>query len=71
MNYETSKVLNFTALKNMTLEYAPPVRIHNPLKMKRKDGGIVVSETVTKECNVVFEKRRFMNSFDFVSCGYR
>ena len=48
-NYENSKVVNFTALKNMILENAAPVHVHNPKKMKRKQGGVIVSEPETKE----------------------
>jgi hypothetical protein len=49
LNYENFKVVNFTALNNMNLEDAPPVHVNNPRKIKRKHGGIVVSEPETKE----------------------
>jgi len=48
----------------MILEDAPPVHVHNAKKIKRKHGGIVVSELETKECKVVFKKRRLMDNFD-------
>ena len=47
----------------MILEDAPPVHVHNP-KIKRKHGGIVVSEPETKEHKVVFKKRLLMDNFD-------
>jgi len=37
----------------MILEDAPPVQVHNSKKIKRKHGGIVVSEPETKEYKVV------------------
>jgi len=49
LNYENSKVVNFTALRNMILENAAPVHVHNPKKIKMKQGGVVVSEPETKE----------------------
>ena len=71
MNYENSKVVNFTSLKIMILEDAPPIHVHNPKKIKRKQGGIVVSEPETKEYKVVFKKRRLMDNFDCVPYGYQ
>jgi hypothetical protein len=53
----------------MILEDAPPVHVHILKKIKRKH-GIVVSEPETKEYKVVFEKRRLMDNFDFLSYGY-
>ena len=48
LNYENSKVVNFTSLKDKILEDAPPVHDHNPKKITREHGGIVVSEPETK-----------------------
>jgi hypothetical protein len=70
LNYENSKVVNFTSLKNMILENAPPVHVHNAKKIKRKHGGIVVSEQETKEYTVVLKKRRLMENFDSLPYGY-
>jgi len=71
LNYENSKVVNFTALKNMILEDAPPVHVHNPKKIKRKHGGIVVSEPETKEYKGVFKKHWLMNNLDSFPYGYQ
>ena len=49
LNYENSKVVNFTSLRNMILEDAPPVHVYNAKKITRKHGGIVVSELETKK----------------------
>ena len=49
LNYQNSKVVNITSLRNMILEDAPPVHVHNAKKVKRKHGGVVVSEPETKE----------------------
>ena len=68
LNYENSKVVNFTTLK-MILENTAPVHAHNP-KIKRKQGGVVVSEPETKEYKVVFKKRRLMDNFDSLPYGY-
>jgi len=54
LNYENSNVVNFTSLRDMILEDAPHVHVHNPKKIKRKHCGIVVSELETKEYEVVF-----------------
>ena len=43
LKYENSKVVNSTALRDMILEGAPPVNVHNPKTIKGKHGGIVVS----------------------------
>jgi hypothetical protein len=48
LNYENSKVVNFTTLRMMILEDATPLHVHNPNKIKRKHGGVVVSESETK-----------------------
>ena len=42
LNYENCKVINFTTFLDMILENAPPVHVHNPRKIKRKHGGVVV-----------------------------
>ena len=70
MNYENSKVLNSTALRNMILEKAPPVHVHNPKKIKREQVGVVVSEAQTKEYKFVFKKRRLVDNFDTLPYGY-
>jgi hypothetical protein len=70
LNYENSKVVNFTTLRNMILDNTSPVHVHNPKKIKRKRGGIVVSEPETKEYKVVFKKRRLIGDFDSVPYGY-
>jgi len=68
LNYENSKVVNFTTLRDMILKDTTPVHIHNPKKIKRKHGG-VVSEPKTKEYKVVFKKRRLMDNFDSLPYG--
>ena len=35
LNYEKSKLVKFTALRDMFLENAAPVHVHNPKKIKR------------------------------------
>ena len=70
MNYENSKVVNFTTLKEMILENTAPVHVHNPKKINRKQGGVVVSEPETKEYKVVFKKRRLMDNFEFLPYGH-
>ena len=47
----------------MILETASPVNIHNPRKIKRKHGGVVVSEPENKEHKIVFKKRWLMDNF--------
>jgi hypothetical protein len=64
LNYENSKVVNFTVVRNMILEDAPPVHIYNPRKIKRNHCRVVVSEPETNEYNVDFKKRRLMEKFD-------
>jgi len=56
LNYENSKVLNYTSFRDMIMEDAPPVHVHNPKKMKRKHGALVVSEPETKEYKDCFQK---------------
>jgi len=70
LNYENSKVVNFTTLMDMILGNTPPVLVHNPRKIKRKHGGVVVSEPETKQYNAVFKKRRLMDNFDSLLYGY-
>ena len=54
----------------MILEITPPVHENNPWKMKRKHGGVVVSEPEKKEYKVVFKKRWVMENFDTLPYGY-
>ena len=70
LNYENSKVVNFATLRDIILENSVPVHVHNPKKIKRKQGGVVVSEKETKEYKVVFKKRRLMGDFDSLPYGY-
>jgi hypothetical protein len=69
LNYENSKVVNFTAFRRMILEDATPLHVHSPKKIK-KHGGVVVSEAETKEYKVVFKKRRLMDNHDSLPYGY-
>ena len=70
LNYINSKVVNFTSLRNMILENNTPLHVHNPRKMNRKHGGIIVSEPDKKEYKVVFKKGRLMYDFDYFPYGY-
>ena len=70
LNYENSKVFNFTTLRDMILENAAPVHVDNSKKIKRKQGGVVVSELETKGYKVVFKTRRLMDDFDSLSHGH-
>jgi hypothetical protein len=70
LNYENSKVVNFTALRHMILEDDTPLHVHNPKKIKRKHGGVVVSEAETMEYRVVFKKRWLLDNFDSLPYGY-
>jgi len=63
-------VVNFSTLRNMILKGTTPVHVYNPKKIKRKHGGVVVSEPETDEYNVVFKKRRVMDNFNSLSYGY-
>ena len=54
----------------MILENVAPVLVHNPKKIKRKQGGVVVSEAETKEYKVVFKKRLLVGDFDSLPYGY-
>ena len=64
LNYDNSNVVNFTSLRNMILEDNTPLHVHNSRKIKRKRGGVVVSEPDKNEYKVVFKKRRHMDDFD-------
>ena len=64
LNYDNSRLVNFTSLRNMILEVITPLHVHNPRKIKRRHGGVVVSEPESKEYKVVFKKHRLMNDFD-------
>jgi len=70
LNYDNSRVVNFTSQRNMILEDNSPLHVHNPRKIKRKHGGVVVSEPERKEYKVVFKKRRLLNDFDTFPYGY-
>ena len=48
LNYENSKVVNFPSLRNMILEEDTPLHVHNRRKIKRKHGGVIVSEPEKK-----------------------
>ena len=61
LNYDNSKVVNFTSLRNMILEDNSPLYVHNPRKIKRKHGGVVVSEPDGKESKS-FKSRRFFKT---------
>ena len=69
-NYENSKAVNFTAVRNMVLQNAVPMHFYDPKKIKRIQGVVVVSEPETKEYKVVFKKRRLMDNFDALPYGY-
>jgi hypothetical protein len=70
LNDENSTVVNFTAFRHMILEDDTPLHIHNPKKIRRKNGGEDVSEAETKEYNLVFKKRRLMDNFDSLPYGH-
>jgi hypothetical protein len=70
LNYENSKVVNFTTLRRMILENATSLHVHNPKKIKRKYVGVVVSEAETKDYKVVFKKRLLMDNHDSLPYGY-
>jgi hypothetical protein len=55
----------------MILNDNTPLHVHNPRKIKRKHGGVVVSEPETKEYKVVFKKRRLMDDFNSLPYGYK
>jgi hypothetical protein len=70
LNYNSSKVVNFAALKSMITENSNPVYVRTPKKIKRKHGCIVVSASERKEYKVVFKKRRLTDNFDSIPYGY-
>jgi len=55
LNYENSKVVNFTTLSDMILKDTTPVHIHNPKKMK---GNTVVSLYLNQKqrCTSLFSR---------------
>jgi hypothetical protein len=71
LNYNTSKVVNFSSLRKMVKEDPTPVHVHNPKKIKRKHGGEVVSAPESKEYKVVFKKRRLINGYDSLPYGFQ
>jgi len=70
LNYENSKVVNFTTLRDVVLKDTAPMHVHYPKKIKRKHVGFVISEPETKEYKFVFKKRRLMDNFDFLTYGF-
>lgn len=70
LNHENTKVVNFPTLRDMILENARQMHVHNPRKIKWKHRSVVVWEPETKECNFVFKKRPFMDYFDPHPYGY-
>lgn len=46
------------------------VHVHNPKNIKRKHGGVVVSEHETCEYKFVFKNRRLMENYDSLIYGY-
>jgi hypothetical protein len=70
LNYNTSKVVNFDSLRKMVKEDPTPVHVRNPKKIKRKHGGEVVSAPESKVYKVVFKKRRLIDGFDSLPCGF-
>jgi hypothetical protein len=42
LNYEYSKFVNFMSFRRVILEDDRPLHVHNPKKIKRKHGGVVV-----------------------------
>jgi len=58
LNYENSKDVNFTTLKDMILEDAPPMHVHN---LRKINGNMVVWRFQSprhKKYKDVFKKRR-------------
>ena len=70
LTYNNSEVVNFTSLRNIIHEDDTPLHVHNPKKIRMKHCGVVVSEPETKECKIVFKKRRFMDNFDSLPYGH-
>ena len=62
LKYENSKVVNFTALKSTILVVSKPQDVQNPKKVRRKHGGVEVSET--NKYTAVINKHGFMTSFE-------
>jgi len=54
----------------MNLKNKAPVHVHNPKKIKRKHGGVLVYEPATKEYKVVFKNRRLVDNFDSLQYGF-
>jgi hypothetical protein len=52
LKYENSKVIIFTSLRHMILIDGTSLHVHNPKKIKRKHGSVVVSEPESKEDKV-------------------
>jgi hypothetical protein len=50
LNYENSKVINFTAHSSMILEEDTPLHVYNPKKIKHKHCGAIVLEPEIKVC---------------------
>ena len=69
LNYENSKVLNFTTLSDMILKDTAPVHVHNPKKIKKKHSGVLY-EPETKRYKIAFKKRRLMDNFDSLPYGF-
>ena len=64
LNYENSKVVNFAKLRNIILENAPPVNVHNPRNIPPKIWLCSSFRAGSKEVEVVYKKLRFMDDFD-------
>ena len=70
LRFENSKAVHFTIFRDMILENAPPVHVHNPRKIKRQNSRVMVSEPERKVYKVVLKKRRLMGKCDFFPYGY-
>ena len=70
LNYDNLNFVNYNSLKNTILEDNTPLHVHNPRKIKRRHGGIVLSEPEKKEYKFLFKKRRLMNDFDSFTYVY-
>jgi len=55
LNYENSKVVNFTSLKDI-LEEAPPVHVHNPFNY---EPDILPLSSVVNSCNRIVTRRYY------------
>ena len=69
-NYENSKVVNFTTLRDTILKDTTPLHVYTPKKIERKHGDVVVSEPETKLYKFVFKKRLLMDSVNSLPYGY-